>query len=283
MSVLRIAVLILAGLALTAQEPVGLAGKGGNFFSLEKEAALGRQLAAEFRKRTTPIDKPTVQNYLDRLGKRLAAHVPDATFPFTFSAIAEDLCPTIHEPAALPGGYVFVPAALFIAAQDEAEFAGMLAHAMEHIAQRRVTRQATQSQLVSHASTPLIFIGGWGGGCSEEQSIPLAFVTQQRSYEMEADFLAVQVMARAGLDPKALVRYIQRVQVRRARTVSKAYSPVPDRDHRVANMLWVIEKLQTVDYAAFAPDEFAAVQQKMRRLIPVNSHTPPSLMRKTPE
>src|SRR5437879_13364529 len=172
MSVLRSPGLILAGLALTATDSVGLAGKGGNFVSLEEEAALGRQLAAEFRKRTTPIDKPTVQNYLDRLGKRLAAHVPDATFPFTFSAIAEDLCPTIHEPAALPGGYVFVPAALFIAAQDEAEFSGLLAHAMEHIAQRHGTRQATRGTMVNYSSVPLICMGG---GCSEWRAIPLGF------------------------------------------------------------------------------------------------------------
>ena len=157
----------------------------------------------------------------------------------------------------------------------------MLAHAMEHIAQRRVTRQATQSQLVSHASTPLMFIGGWGGGCSEEQSIPLAFVTQQRSYEMEADFLAVQVMARAGFDPKALVRYIQRVQVRPAGTMSKAYSPEPDRDRRVATMLSAIEKLPVVDYAAAEPAEFAAAQQEVRRLAerPARTKAPPSLMR----
>src|SRR6266571_853679 len=62
-------------------------------------------------KRTTSIDIPTVQDYLDHLGQRIAAHVPDANFPFIFSAIAEDPCPAIHEPAALPGGYTFVPAA----------------------------------------------------------------------------------------------------------------------------------------------------------------------------
>jgi len=145
----RIAILILAGLPIMAQEPARPAGKGVDFYSLEKEASLGRQLAAEFRKRTTVIDSPTVQDYLDRLGRRLESHLPDANFPFTFSAIAEDPCPAIHEPAALPGGYVFVPAALFIAAQDEAEFSGLLAHAMEHIAQRHGTRQATRGTMVT--------------------------------------------------------------------------------------------------------------------------------------
>src|SRR6185295_11797215 len=103
---------------------------------LEKEAALGKQLAAELRERMSPIDVPVVQNFLDQLGKSIAALMPDAKLPFTFTPIAEDPCLTTHEPVAMPGGYIFVPAALFLAARDEAEFAGMLVHAMEHVTQR---------------------------------------------------------------------------------------------------------------------------------------------------
>jgi predicted Zn-dependent protease len=282
MLVCRSAILILTGLPLMAQESVRPAGKGVNFYSLEKEAALGRQLAAEFRKRTTFIHSLTVQDYLDHLGHRLESHLPDSNFPFTFSAIAEDPCPAIHEPAALPGGYVFVPAALFIAAQDEAEFSGMLAHAMEHIAQRHGTRQATRGTMVNYSSVPLIFMGG---GCSEGHAIPLAFMASQRSAELEADFLAVQTIARAGFDPRSLVQYLQRVQVRPEATISKAYSPLPDRDQRLVNILSAIEKLPTVDYAAAAPAEFAAAQQELRSLAkpPVRPQHPPTLMRKTPE
>jgi predicted Zn-dependent protease len=79
---------------------------------------------------------------------------------------------TIHEPATLPGGYVFVPAGLFLAAQDEAEFAGMLAHAMGHIALRHGTRQATRGVLIKQRSIPLIFMGGWTTLCSSGLSIP---------------------------------------------------------------------------------------------------------------
>ncbi|MGI8991928.1 MAG: hypothetical protein ACR2I2_20410 [Bryobacteraceae bacterium] len=80
-----------------------------DFYGGEKEAALGKQLAAEFRQRTIAIGGRIVQNYLDRLGKRLSPHLPDAKFPYVFSAVADDLCPSTHEPVALPGGYIFVP------------------------------------------------------------------------------------------------------------------------------------------------------------------------------
>lgn len=207
----RIAVWTLAGLSLAAEAPPGPAGKAVNYYSLEKEAALGKQLAADFRQRNTPIDSPIVQNYLDRLGQRIAAELRDAKFPYTFRVIAGDPCRTVHEPAALPGGYVFVPGALFVEARNEAEFAGMLAHAMSHIALRHATGQAPRGQLANHASIPLIFMGGWSGSCSEELLLPRASVALRRSQELEADVLAIRTIARAGFDPMALVRYIERV------------------------------------------------------------------------
>src|SRR5436190_10019981 len=170
----QVLVLTVASFSLHAQEPVGATSNDVNIYSLEKEAALGRQLAAEFRQRTTPIDSPSVQTYVDRLGQRLVAQVPDAKFPFKFAVVADDSCPTIHEPTALPGAYVFVPAALFLAAQDEGEFAGVLAHAIEYIAQRHRTRQATRRTMTNNTSPPLIFMGGWAGGCSENQAVPTA-------------------------------------------------------------------------------------------------------------
>src|SRR5262245_17734472 len=101
--------------------------------------------------------------------------MPNANARFTFSVIAEDPCTTVHEPAALPGGYVFVSAALFLAAQNEAEFAGMVAHAIVHIAERHGT-QATRGQAVNYAGVPLIFMGGWGGFCAEGLAVPRGFV-----------------------------------------------------------------------------------------------------------
>lgn len=268
---------LLAALSLSAQAPLGSADKGVN---LEKEAALGKQLAVEFRKRTTRIDNPFVQEYVDRLAQKLAAQMPGVRLPFTLSAIAEDPCSTTHEPVALPGGYVFISSGLFLAAQDEAEFAGMLAHAMGHIAQR----PAPRSTVVSGASIPLIFVGGWSGSCSDGYTIPLAFVASQRSAESEADVLAVQTMSRAGVDAKALARYVERVQAPPFGTTSKAYSPAPARDERVAALLATIEKLPEVKYAVAPSDEFAVAQQEVRRLMeqPVRPQSSPSLARRVP-
>ena len=276
-----IAVLMFAGRPLTAQDLAPPLQSGPNRYSLEKEAALGKQLAAELRERMSPIDVPVVQNFLDQLGKSIAALMPDAKLPFTFTPIAEDPCLTTHEPVAMPGGYIFVPAALFLAARDEAEFAGMLVHAMEHVTQRHEIRQAGGGAM---ASIPLIFAGGWGGGCSEGVSIPVGFIASQRTAELEADRGAVQTMALAGFDPEALVRYIQRVQPPSDGT-AKGHTSVPDRDSRVAAIRSAIEKLPSMGVRAMQQNGFAAAREEMRPFAQtplVRPDTQPTLLRKSP-
>jgi predicted Zn-dependent protease len=281
MRVLHVAVLMLAGRSLCAQQPPRPAPNGVNFYSLEKEAALGKQMAEEFRRHTAPVESPAVQDYVARLGQRIAAQVPDAKFPFTFSVIADDPCPTVHEPAALPGGYIFVPAALIAAALDEGEFAGMLAHAMEHIVQRHGTRQATRDQLMG---SPDALAGSWTGGCMSgqiPQAVPMGVLPFLRSNELEADALAVQTMARTGFDPAALPRYIERVQSQTSGSLAKVFSPLPDRKQRVASLQRLIEKMPPATYAA-PGEEFTAIQQEVRRRM--EQHPPagdaPTLMRR---
>src|SRR5215469_9124306 len=113
---MRPAVFVLAVLSLNAQV---------NFYSREKEEALGAQLAAEVTKNTTPLDSAAGRAYIDGLTRQLAAALPDQTFHFKFTLVADDLDGSTHEPKALPGGYIFVPAKLLLAAENEAEVAGM--------------------------------------------------------------------------------------------------------------------------------------------------------------
>jgi len=164
--------------------------------------------------------------------------------PFHFSVMKDDPCPATHEPVALPGGYIFLPAALFLEAHDEAEFAGMLAHSMEHIARRHVTRLASVS-----GNMPLLFVGGWNGGCGDT---PLGFVATQRRNELDADAAAIETLARADFDARAFVRYIERVET--------------DDIGRVAAMQPLIQKLYVSGYEVPSGD-FVAIHREVLRLI----------------
>src|SRR5436305_14748332 len=141
-------------LPLLAQEPPP--GQGLNFYSLEKEAALGRQLAAEAERHMRPLDSAVARDYVSQLGQRLAAQFSGPAFTYAFAVMASGGDNATHEPLALPGGYVFVPASLFLRAQNGSEFAGMLAHSIAHIAAHHFARQFTRGQLVNMATVPLI-------------------------------------------------------------------------------------------------------------------------------
>jgi predicted Zn-dependent protease len=264
---------MLSGLAMSAQEQS--IGRGVNFYSIEKEAALGAEMAQDVRRSTTAIDSAKVQDYVERLGRQLAAQLPDTGSAFTFSVVADDLSGPTHEPPALPGGYIFVPAGLILAARDEAEFAGMLAHAMAHVAARHGTRQATRATIMGMADIPVIYMGGWSGR-GGEPSIPLGLLAFQRAFESEADRLAVITMARAGYDPEALVGYIRRVQPVESDR-QDAFSPLPSRAARVASMEQTIRELPSRTYTASGG--ISILQEEVRHRALNQVRRPPSLQK----
>src|SRR5712664_238770 len=172
-SLLFLGALTLGALTLGAQERQ--VGQGVNFYSVEKEAAIGASLARDVRQNTTAIDSPAVRDYVQRIGGQLSAQLSSPP-SYTVSVIADDRGGPSHEPLSLPGGYIFVPAKLILTARNDAEFAGMLAHAMAHVAERHGTRQATQGQVANNASIPLIFMGGWMSmGEGDESLVPMSF------------------------------------------------------------------------------------------------------------
>jgi predicted Zn-dependent protease len=261
---LLLSVALLATLVISAQERQ--AGQGVNFYSRTKEAAIGAQLAQQERQRTTPLASDTVREYVELVGHKLAAELP---LSYTFEVVADVMGGPTHEPLSLPGGYIFVPASLILTARNEAEFAGMLAHAMAHCAERHGTRQATRGEIANLSNIPLIFIGG-----GAEPMGPVGFSSLQRRFEIEADALAVKMTASAGYDPEALVRYIARVQP--GDTV-RASSPMPTRESRLAAMEKAIQQLPTKIYSS--ADEFSRIQDEVRQVDPRH---PPSLIRVPP-
>src|ERR1700694_4975232 len=122
-------------------------GKGVNFYSLEKEIALGKQLAQEVERQAKIVDDPVIAEYVNRVGQNLVRN-SDAHVPFTIKVIdAEEI-----NAFALPGGFFFVNTGIVQNADNEAEMAGVMAHEIAHVAARHGTRQATRGDLVNYGS-----------------------------------------------------------------------------------------------------------------------------------
>lgn len=211
-------------------------GKGVNFYSLEKEIALGKQLAQEVERQAKIIDDPTIAEYVNRVGQNLVRN-SDAKVPFTIKVLDTDEVNAF----ALPGGFFFVNSGLILKADTEAELAGVMAHEIAHVAARHGTRQATRGEIaqIGMIAASIVVPYGWTGYAALQgasMAIPLGFLQFSRGMEREADYLGLQYMYKTGYDPTAFVDFFEKVQSmekKKPGTVSKVFSTHPMTDDRI--------------------------------------------------
>ena len=219
-------------------------GKGVNFYSLEKEIALGKQLAQEVEREAKIIDDPIIAEFVSRVGQNLVRN-SDAKVPFTIKVLDTEEVNAF----ALPGGFFFVNSGLILKADNEAELAGVMAHEIAHVAARHGTRQATRGEIINIASIPLIFMGGWTGYAIRQGAglaIPMGFLTFSRGFEREADYLGLQYLYKTGYDPTSFVDFFEKIQSlekKKPGTMSKVFSTHPMTDDRIKAAQDEIQKI----------------------------------------
>lgn len=205
-----------------------------NWYSLEKEIALGKQLATDVERQAKVVNDPVISEYVNRVGQNLVRN-SDAKVPFTIKVLDSEEVNAF----ALPGGFFFVNSGLILKADNEAELAGVMAHEIAHVAARHGTRQATRGQIANLASIPLIFLGGWGGYAIRQGAgilIPMGFLKFSRGFETEADYLGLQYLYKTGYDPTAFVDFFEKIETlekRKPGTMSKVFASHPPTDDRV--------------------------------------------------
>jgi hypothetical protein len=210
-------------------------GRGmGNWYSLETEIRMGKQYAMQVENGVKLVQDPVVSEYVNRIGQNLVRN-SDAQVPFTIKVIDSDEVNAF----ALPGGFFYVNSGLILAADEEAELAGVMAHEIAHVAARHMTRQMTRAQWANIGTIPLIFIGGGiGYGIYEAAGLglPLTFMKFQRSFEAEADYLGLQYMYKTGYDPQAFISFFEKIQAKEKKkpgTLAKAFASHPQTPDRI--------------------------------------------------
>jgi beta-barrel assembly-enhancing protease len=220
-------------------------GRGvGNWYSVEGQVARGRVYAQQIESQVKLVNDPVVTEYVNRIGQNLVRN-SDAQVPFTIKVIDSDVVNAM----ALPGGFFYVNSGLILAADEEAEMAGVMAHEIAHVAACHYGREATRLNLLQIASIPAIFMGGaLGYGIYEGMGlgIPLTFLHFSRGFEAEADYLGIQYMYRAGYDPSAFVSFFEKVQAmekKKPGTLSKAFDTHPQTPDRIEKSQGEIRKI----------------------------------------
>jgi hypothetical protein len=207
---------------------------GWDWYSIESEIRMGKEYATQIESSLKLITDPTINEYVNRVGQNLVRN-SDAKVPFTIKVVDSDVINAM----ALPGGFFYVNSGLILAADNEAELAGVMAHEIAHVAARHTTRQLTRYQFANYMSLPLIFVGGGIGLAAREAAgigIPMTFLKFSRSFEAEADYLGIQYMYKAGYDPNEFVNFFEKIQAQEKKkpgSMAKVFTDHPQTPDRI--------------------------------------------------
>jgi hypothetical protein len=207
---------------------------GWDWYSIESEIRMGKEYATQIEASLKLVTDPTINEYVNRVGQNLVRN-SDAKVPFTIKVVDSDVINAM----ALPGGFFYVNSGLILAADNEAELAGVMAHEIAHVAARHTTRQLTRYQFINYASLPLIFVGGGIGLAAREAAgigIPMTFLKFSRGFEAEADYLGIQYMYKAGYDPNEFVNFFEKIQAQEQKkpgSMAKVFTDHPQTPDRI--------------------------------------------------
>jgi predicted Zn-dependent protease len=271
----RVLVLFVAGGCLLGQQK---AGQGVNFYSVEHEVALGRQLAAGMAATLPVVHDAKLEAYVARVAAPMVAEA-DPRFHFTFTIFADQkpwwspgmmmLMPVdgeSGEPVSVAGGAIFVPLSTFTKSPNEGVFAFQLAHAIAHITLRHGSRSMTQSELMRIGMEPLNGMPASTGYTKvalaegARMAVPVAELTFARRFELQADDAAVAMVAMAGYDPQSAVPFLES----QLDTHPLLLSAHPPGARRAAAVNGAIARLPEQKYTADT-GQFAAMQALAKR------------------
>lgn len=241
---------------------------GFDMYSIDTDIKIGKAYSQQLERVVKIIDDPVVNEFVNRLGQNLVRN-SDAKFPFVFKIVDADDINAIT----LPGGFVYINSGMILAADDEAELAGGIAHEIAHAALRHGTRGQSRAVLLQMATIPVMVAAGPVGVIGPEVAnlvVPMSLLKFSRQFEAEADYFGVQYMYKAGYDPNGLVTFFEKVQARekkRPGTVAKVFSTHPQTPDRIRKSQEEMSRiLPPRDSYLETTSEFAEVKARLAML-----------------
>jgi predicted Zn-dependent protease len=233
----------------------------------ESEIKQGRMIAAEVDKQAKFVDDPIITEYVNRVGQNIVLH-SDAKIPFTIKVVDTDEVNAF----ALPGGYFYVNRGLILAADNESELAGVMAHEIAHVAARHaMENQAKANALQLGALVGSIFLGGIPGMIFQNTAglgLMAAFMKFSRGAEEEADKLGVQYLYAAGYDPGAMATMFEKLSSKNKKKpgfISRAFSTHPQPPDRRAASLNLVSRFPEREEYVISTSEFQRIKARLMR------------------
>jgi predicted Zn-dependent protease len=223
--------------------------------SPEKEAAIVKDFAPRFEQSVEIVQDPVIQRYVSKVAENLA-HNSDWKGPVIVRVVKSPVVNSVS----LPGAFIYLSSALVLKAENEDQVAGAIAHQIAHAAARHWASELTKSTILQFGVPPLISFSSASSppiytttgmpvssACSgflvyhyDPQGrpsapylgdslyaaympgVPLTFIKFRRQDELEADYLGLQYMYKAGYDPGGYVDLLRKL------ALMQPPSPLPD-------------------------------------------------------
>jgi hypothetical protein len=248
-----------------------IGGRGlGNWYSVNGEIGMGKQYSMEIEKSAHLVTDPVVVEYVNRIGQNIVKN-SDCKVPFTIKVIDSDEINAM----ALPGGFFYVNSGLILAADEEAELAGVMAHETAHVCAHHAAREMTRMNYAEIGSIPLIIFtqGSWTGyGIYEaaQLAVPISFLEFSREFEAEADWLGLQYMYKAGYDPQAFIQFFEKIDAlekHKPGAIAKVFADHPQTPDRIAHSEEEIATIMPArpDYVV-TTSEFDDIKTRLARI-----------------
>jgi Zn-dependent protease with chaperone function len=236
--------------------------------SREKEMQVGRQLALEVEQQAKLVEDPLITEYVNRVGQNIVLH-SDAKVPFTIKVIDSDEVNAF----ALPGGFFYVNKGLILAADNEAELAGVMAHEIAHVAARHAMENQGKGTLINYGALAGIIFGGPivstvlqnGGGILAG----LAMLKFTRGAEEEADKLGVQYLYASGYDPTAMATMFEKLASKNKKkpgSFAKLFTTHPQSEDRRDSSLALVARFPEREEYVISTSEFQKVKKHLERI-----------------
>jgi beta-barrel assembly-enhancing protease len=266
---LAISIIALGLAGCAGRKPGDPLKPGYNVYSKEQDIQLGQQAAQQISRQVDVVNNSRLQQYIDRLGAKLARQPESGGYPYEFTLIND---PSINA-FALPGGPIFVHSGLIAAADNEAHVAGVLSHEIAHVALRHATSQASKANLLQFPAALAAAILGQGSAGAQLGQAGLGFglnalmLRYSRAAEEEADALGTRIMSGAGYNPLEMARFFEKLEAEGGSRAPQFLSSHPNPGNRVEDVQAEIQTLPRRSYEqALATGEFREAKQLVAQL-----------------
>ncbi len=241
---------------------------GWNMFSTNQDVEFGREASRDAEKQLPMLNQPQVDDYVNRLGQKLAAKAPGAKYPYQFKVVNQGDINAF----ALPGGPIYINRGTIEAAENESQLAGVMAHEISHVALRHGTNQLTKATVAAAPLGVLSGVMGEGGTAAQLAALGIqvgftgVFLKFSRSAETQADVMGTQILYDTNYDTKAMADFFDVLQRRHKSRSVEFFSSHPNPDNRQQRIEQERAKLGPQESPRRDSEDFRAIRRYVANL-----------------